>query len=283
MKDEILALRKVPRVRPFRGGTNSSFFAKAGLPWLRETVMMTHMFISKKWLSASLRMGALAAGAALTSCAVSLPTHPIGATQGPPLYDWHGDGLQGPTSVKIHLDEQKAYIFRGGQEAGWTTLASGKIGHDSPRGDFTVMEKLEQKSSNTYGVIMDGNGNVVNGDAQAGVTRVPAGCHFVGASMPHWMRLTSWGVGMHAGMIPQPGMPASHGCIRLPPAMAAKLFEVLSPGSSVIVTGIAPGSALAGAPPALAPGTPAAPPKEQFVEKMPMAPKVPLQNQLAQR
>ena len=107
--------------------------------------------------------------------------------------------------------------------------------------------------------------------------------------MPHWMRLTSGGVGMHAGMIPRPGMPASHGCIRLPEAMAAKLYDVLVPGSNVTVSGIAPGSALAGAPPPLAPGAVAPPPREQFVVKMPTAPKtpavpkVPLQNQLAQR
>ncbi len=190
----------------------------------------------------------------MTSCAVSLPTHPIGAAQPAPalpLYDWHGDNLQGPTSVKIHLDEQKAYIFRGSQVAGWTTLASGKVGHDSPTGSFTVMEKMEQKTSNLYGVIADRSGDVVNWDARAGVTPVPSGCHFVGASMPYWMRLTSGGVGMHAGMIPDPGMPASHGCIRLPAAMAAKLFTVLTPGSSVVVTGIAPGSALAGAPPSI--------------------------------
>jgi hypothetical protein len=217
---------------------------------------MISMIDSKGLLSHLRGWAAVVVGLGLTSCAVSLPTHPIGATTEPtpPLYDWHGDNLQGPTTVKIHLDEQMAYIYRGGQEAGWTMLASGKLGHDSPSGSFTVMEKLEQKTSNLYGAIVDAGNHVVNWDAQAGVTRVPPGCHFVGASMPHWMRLTSGGVGMHAGMIPQPGMPASHGCIRLPAAMADKLYGVITPGSRVVVTGVAPGSMLAGAPPALPPG-----------------------------
>lgn len=187
----------------------------------------------------------------MTSCSVSLPTRPIGEAKpaAPVLYDWHGDTMEGPTTVNIHLDEQKAYIFRGGKEAGWTMLASGREGHDSPTGSFTVMEKIEHKSSNLYGVIVNANGEVVNSDAHAGVTRVPPGCHFVGARMPYWMRLTSGGVGMHAGMIPQPGVPASHGCIRLPEQMAEKLFSVITEGSRVVVSGIAPGSALTGAPP----------------------------------
>ncbi len=199
--------------------------------------------------------------AALTSCAV--PSKPVAKTApAPPLYEWHGDNMQGPVSVKISLDEQKGYIYRGGQEAGWTMLASGKAGHESPTGSFTVMEKIEQKYSNTYGVIENKEGRTINWDAQAGVTPVPPGCRFVGASMPYWMRLTSYGVGMHAGNIPDPGLPASHGCIRLPPPMAQKLFSVITEGSRVVVTGSAPSSKPApphGAPPGVA-NAPSSPP-----------------------
>lgn len=188
--------------------------------------------------------------AALTSCAVpSNHSTAKAAPPAPPLYEWHGDDMQGPTSVKINLDEQKAYIYRGGQQAGWTMLASGKSGHASPTGTFSVLEKCEQKYSNTYGVIENSEGRIINGDAQAGVTPVPPGCRFVGASMPYWMRLTSYGVGMHAGIIPDPGLPASHGCIRLPPPMAQKLFSVISEGSRVVVSGSAPSSKPTPAPP----------------------------------
>ena len=159
----------------------------------------------------------------------------------PPLFDWRGDTIAGPASVRIVLNEQKAYIFRSGQEAGWTYLASGTSTHNTPTGSFTVLEKKAQKSSNTYGVIVNSAGNVVDWDAKAGREFVPSGGRFVGAPMPYWMRLTSYGIGMHAGPIPHPGLPASHGCIRLPEEMAAKLFEVVDVGTPVIISGHAPG------------------------------------------
>jgi hypothetical protein len=159
----------------------------------------------------------------------------------PPLFDWRGDLIAGPPMVNIVLNEQKAYIYRGGQEAGWTYLASGTSAYSTPTGTFRVLEKQEKKSSNRYGVIVNAAGNVVDSDAKAGREAIPRGGRFVGAPMPYWMRLTSYGIGMHAGPIPQPGLPASHGCIRLPAEMAAKLFEIVEVGTPVVITGHAPG------------------------------------------
>ena len=150
--------------------------------------------------------------------------------------------MSGPTTVNVVLNEQKAYIYRGGQPAGWTYVASGRSGHDTPTGSFTVMEKKAQKSSQTYGVIVNSSGDVINSDAMAGRDPIPQGGRFVGAPMPYWMRLTGTGIGMHAGNIPQPGSPASHGCVRLPAAMAAKLYDVVDVGSKVVVTHDAPAS-----------------------------------------
>lgn len=201
------------------------------------------MAIPRASIAAGLRAAVALLGSSvlLASCSVYLPTH-LSSTQppSPPLFEWHGDELAGPTSIKIRLDEQKAYIFRNGLEAGWTTLASGTVRHPTPNGSFRILEKVVDKVSNTYGVIVNGAGEVVNWDAQAGVTPVPAGCRFVGAEMPYWMRLTSYGIGMHAGEIPDPGYPASHGCIRLPRAMAEKLFAIVHEGTPVSITGRAP-------------------------------------------
>ena len=102
------------------------------------------------------------------------------------------------------------------------------------------MEKKSDKSSNLYGIIVNSAGNVVDWDAKAGRESVPRGGRFVGAPMPYWMRITSGGVGMHAGAIPHPGLPASHGCIRLPKEMAAKLFEVVTVGTPVKISGSPP-------------------------------------------
>jgi hypothetical protein len=195
-------------------------------------------------------MGVAVLGAALSSCALNerwteqqaaaARLRAAAEMQRPALYDWRGDLIGGPPTVNIVLNEQKAYIFRGGQEAGWTYLASGTSAHNTPTGTFRIMEKKQEKSSNTYGVIVNAAGHVVDGDAKAGRERVPAGGRFVGAPMPYWMRLTSYGIGMHAGPIPQPGLPASHGCIRLPQEMAAKLFEIVEVGTPVVITGHAP-------------------------------------------
>jgi len=40
---------------------------------------------------------------------------------------------------------------------------------------------------------------------------------------------------MHAGIIPEPGAPASHDCIRLPKPLAPLLFEVTTVGTQVTI------------------------------------------------
>jgi hypothetical protein len=165
------------------------------------------------------------------------------ANQPPPLFHWDGAlAVNGPTSIRIELSEQKAYIYRGGQEAAWTYIASGRGRHATPAGKYRVMEKIQDKHSNRYGVIVDASGDVIDGDATAGKEAIPAGGKFVGAPMPYWMRLTGYGIGMHAGHIPNPGHPASHGCLRLPRDLAAKLFEVVDVGTEVTVHGTMPRS-----------------------------------------
>lgn len=153
----------------------------------------------------------------------------------PVMYVWNGASKPGPMSVNIDLSEQKAYLFKGGESVGWTYVASGRSGFQSPTGTFRIMEKIVDKRSNRYGMIVDQNGDVVNSNATAGVSHVPAGCHFVGAKMPYWMRITGYGVGMHAGAIPNPGSPASHGCIRLPRDMAETIFQHAPVGARVTI------------------------------------------------
>ena len=153
----------------------------------------------------------------------------------PPMYDWQGDDVTGPLKVKINLTEQKAQLFKGGKNVGWTYVATGVATRPTPTGNFSIIEKKADKASNRFGVIVDADGSVVNSDATNGVTHVPPGGHFVGAPMPHWMRLTNYGVGMHAGYIPNPGSTASHGCIRLPAYIAEKLFENAVLGTDVSI------------------------------------------------
>lgn len=179
----------------------------------------------------------LPALAALTLNSCRTPTvAQVKQPEPPPLYDWKGDGVPGPLKVKISLDEQKAHLFKGTENVGWTYVATGRDGYATPKGTFKITEKIADKHSNKYGVIVNSEGNVTDWDAAAGRESVPSGHRFVGAPMPNWMRLTSYGIGMHAGPIPNPGHPASHGCIRLPEFMAQKLFENTVLGTIVAIT-----------------------------------------------
>lgn len=152
-----------------------------------------------------------------------------------PLYVWHGSGQPGPVRVTIDLSQQKAFVFRNNQNVGWTYVATGRSGFPTPTGTFVIHEKIVDKRSNKYGIIVNSRGDVVNSNATAGVHRIPPGGRFIGAKMPYWMRLTGNGVGMHAGNIPHPGSPASHGCIRLPYAMAQNIYSVAPSGTRVTI------------------------------------------------
>lgn len=146
---------------------------------------------------------------------------------------WNDEPGDGPLSVTIDLSEQTAWFKRGSITVGKSRVATGRKGHRTPRGRFAITEKTADKRSNLYGKIYDASGAVVTADADTRRDSVPPGGKYVGAAMPYWMRLTSSGIGMHAGPIPNPGLPASHGCIRMPRAMAAILFEHAPIGTPV--------------------------------------------------
>jgi hypothetical protein len=174
---------------------------------------------------------------ALVSCgpSASLMPRPTPRRAEAVLYQWYDDGGPGRVAININLRKQMASYTRGGRDIGWSYVATGKEGYGTRAGRYSITEKIVDKYSNKYGWIEDEFGNVVDDDASPGDS-VPAGCHYVAAPMPYWMRLTSYGIGMHAGIIPQPGEPASHGCIRLPKPFAPQLFEVVQVGTPVTIT-----------------------------------------------
>lgn len=174
----------------------------------------------------------------LASCAMMQGRGP---TQAPRvMYEWADDGGPGEVAVTLDLTQQIATYQRGGRPIGWSYICTGKPGHSTPLGNFRITEKMDLKFSSHYGWLEDAAGNVTNGDATP-ATPVPPGEYYIPAPMPHWMRLTAAGVGMHGGIIPHPGFTASHGCIRLPMEFAAKLYEAATVGTPVkIIAGEAP-------------------------------------------
>ncbi len=140
--------------------------------------------------------------------------------------------MHGRPSVKIHLSEQRAYFYKGGRLAGVSQISSGREGLSTITGDFHLIEKDRTHASSLFGKYVDANGDVLKEDVNTARDVMPEGARYVGASMPFWMRIVD-GTGMHEGWLP--GYPASHGCIRLPRAMAEAFFDSVEVGTPVSI------------------------------------------------
>jgi len=110
-----------------------------------------------------------------------------------------------PLTVVISLNAQKIDIYRGTMLIASSQVSSGKRGYATPVGAYSILEKQRWHESNIYS----------------------------GAPMPWMQRLTWSGMALHGGVVP--GYPASHGCIRLHPSFASKLFHITTGGENVVV------------------------------------------------
>ena len=114
----------------------------------------------------------------------------------------------GSMLVVVNLATQRLVAFRNGVPIGASTISSGKTGHETPTGVFTILQKNKEHYSKTYN----------------------------NAPMPNMQRLTWRGIALHAGNLP--GYPASHGCVRLPLNFSSLLFGATSLGMTVVITSI---------------------------------------------
>ena len=111
----------------------------------------------------------------------------------------------GPMVMIVNLETQRATVYRNGLPIGITTVSTGRRGHETPPGVYTILQKDADHRSSLYD----------------------------DAPMPFMQRLTWDGIALHGGHLP--GYPASHGCIRLPEAFAALLFRETRLGMLVVV------------------------------------------------
>ena len=135
--------------------------------------------------------------------------------------------------VRVSLPRQRAYLMVGEEVAADSPISSGRAGHSTPTGHFSVLEKDPDHRSSIYGDFVDGSGRVVRSGISAKIDSAPSGTHYVGAPMRWFMRLTGEGVGMHVGILP--GYPASHGCIRMSPDGAKLFYDHVKIGTPVTV------------------------------------------------
>jgi lipoprotein-anchoring transpeptidase ErfK/SrfK len=135
--------------------------------------------------------------------------------------------------VVVSLTKQRAFLMTGEQVVIDSPISSGKRGHSSPSGHFSVLEKDPDHRSSVYGDFVDRSGRTVRAGISSRIDSAPSGTHYVGAPMRWFMRLTQDGVGMHIGILP--GYPASHGCIRMPPDGAKLFYDHVKVGTKVDV------------------------------------------------
>jgi peptidoglycan hydrolase-like protein with peptidoglycan-binding domain len=112
----------------------------------------------------------------------------------------------GPLQIYISKAEQTLTVYDGDEVVATTKVSTGKPGHTTPSGIFSILEKRKYHESNLYS----------------------------NAPMPFMQRLTWSGIALHEGKLP--GYPASHGCVRLPNGFAKTLFSMTERGAHVIIT-----------------------------------------------
>lgn len=120
-------------------------------------------------------------------------------------YRWNDAGVpQGPAWIRVDLTAQTISVFRAGHEIGTAVILYGADGMATPTGKFPILAKIKDHHSATYD-----------------------------APMPYTLRLTADGVAIHASDV-RWGR-ATHGCVGVPMAFAAKLFEASSRGETVMI------------------------------------------------
>ena len=138
----------------------------------------------------------------------------------------------GRASIVVSLRAQEAYLYRSGQRTASSRISSGREGYRTPIGRFQVIRKDEDHRSSVYGDYVDDSGQIVKANVDSRRTAKPPHSHFVGAPMPFFIEFSP-GYGLHQGYLP--GVPASHGCIRMPYWKARQFYNAVRVGTVVVI------------------------------------------------
>ncbi|OLP55463.1 hypothetical protein BJF92_23270 [Rhizobium rhizosphaerae] len=115
--------------------------------------------------------------------------------------------IKPPLQIVVSTERQSLTVYDGDKVVATSRVSTGKRGHATPTGIFSILEKRRTHASNIYS----------------------------DAPMPFMQRLTWSGIALH-GSNHVPGYPASHGCVRLPDSFARDLFKLTRGGLHVIIT-----------------------------------------------
>lgn len=118
-----------------------------------------------------------------------------------------GAAEQEALQIVVSKASQSLKVYKGLEVIATSRVSTGKAGHGTPAGIFSILEKRRYHESNLYD----------------------------SAPMPYMQRITWSGFALHeSGHVPR--YPASHGCVRMPGDFARSLFGMTAPGEPVIIT-----------------------------------------------
>ena len=133
-----------------------------------------------------------------------------------------GQTIWGVTYIEVDITEQHMWYIVNGVVALETDVVTGKKGsNDTPTGTYTILEMQRNR--------------VLRGRP------LPNGKPSYLTPVSYWMRVTWSGIGFHdAGWQPTFGgdrylTNGSHGCINMPPAMAAQLYSMIGLGTPAVI------------------------------------------------
>lgn len=112
-----------------------------------------------------------------------------------------------PLQVIVSKQQQSLVVYDGDTVIATSHVSTGKKGHSTPTGIFSILQKARHHRSNIYS----------------------------DAPMPFMQRLTWSGIALHAsGHVPP--YPASHGCVRMPNDFAKSLYGMTGMGMHVLIS-----------------------------------------------
>lgn len=108
--------------------------------------------------------------------------------------------------IVVSKDRQSLAVYDGDKVIATSKVSTGKRGHTTPSGIFSILEKKVYHESNLYSA----------------------------SPMPFMQRLTWSGIALHESNS-VPNYPASHGCVRMPKAFAKMLYQMTERGVHVVI------------------------------------------------
>jgi peptidoglycan hydrolase-like protein with peptidoglycan-binding domain len=114
---------------------------------------------------------------------------------------------ESPLQIFVSKDTQSLVVYDGDQVVATSNVSTGKAGHTTPSGIFSILEKQKMHHSNLYD----------------------------DAEMPFMQRITWSGVALHESKH-VPNYPASHGCVRMPRDFAKQLYGMTRRGFHVVIS-----------------------------------------------